>query len=148
MTNTKSKKKQYLTIAAGIAGLIILLSILTPYKTINIPNSVYDAAKEKPYYDNLLQNEKKIFWVGATNCPIAKERKYYINKIINALSYEGFYTQVPLLISSLSTANSAEIFFLNNCGNNICIVIPQRQIILKIKRDKDIVKILKKVKDW
>lgn len=148
MTNTKSKKKLYLMIVAGIAGLIILSSILTPYKTINIPNSVYDAAKEKPYYDNLLQNEKKIFWVGATNCPIAKKRKYYINKIINALSYEEFYTQVPLLISSLSTANSAEIFFLNNCGNNICIVIPQRQIILKIKREKDIVKILKKVKDW
>lgn len=149
MKISPQKKKLYIKIAIAIVIVIVVTSWLTPYKSKNIPEEVYEAAATNNYYKELLEGNKKIFWVGP-NCVYGKAQIERMERKFNSHSLQDNYTHVPLLIHRIEAANDAVIFFMENCGNHYCVIIPEQKIILKFKRQKedDMFDTLVKIKDW
>lgn len=146
--NSSKKFIKYLVIAAIVIG-IFRYFVFT--KIENIPNEVYENTSKDNQFYTLLTGNKKIVWFGA-DCPISASRKKFIDTILNILNLDKIYKQQAFLQNSFSVQCKnkycADAFFIENCGNNFCIVIPSRRKFIKIKDEKKLLKTLQKVKDW
>ncbi len=149
-TSKYSSKKfiKYFIIALIAIGLFRHFFIL---KIENIPHEVYENTDKDNQFYKLLTGNKKIVWFGA-DCPVSASRKKNIDKMINILNLDKIYKQHAFLQNSFSVqCNSkycADIFFVENCGDNFCIVIPSHRKFIKIKDEYKLLKTLPKFKDW
>lgn len=117
-------------------------------KIVDIPQAVYDSTTPENLFYSIIHGQRKIVWFGA-DCPISAHRKKIIDKRLKLAGVDKSYEHIPFLVNSYNTSCSGEgcvdIFLIENCGGNFCVVFPNRRKIVKF--DFDDVRFIRKLQD-
>ncbi len=117
-------------------------------KIVDIPQAVYDSTTPENQFYSIIHGQRKIVWFGA-DCPISAHRKKIIDKRLKLAGVDKSYEHIPFLVNSYNTSCSGEgcvdIFLIENCGGNFCVVFPNRRKIVKF--DFDDVRFIRKLQD-
>lgn len=135
-------------IAVSIAIILLIRHFFVP--DIKYTSDDIWQQKDSDFYSSVT-GKKKIVWFGA-DCPISAARKKAINKMLEKTGLNKFYEQKAFLQNSLrvkcTNEKCLDIFLIENCSENYCIMIPSQRKYIKIDYDSiSIISNLDKMKD-
>lgn len=107
--------------------------------------------KDSDFYSAVV-GKKKIVWFGA-DCPVSAARQKALNNALKKTGLAEFYEQKAFLQNSLSVKCSSQdcldIFLIENCSENYCIIIPSQRKYIKIGYNSlSLISDLEKMKNW
>ena len=107
--------------------------------------------KDSDFYSAVV-GKKKIVWFGA-DCPVSAARRKAINEALKRTGLDKFYEQKAFLQNSLMTKCSnhdcLDVFLIENCSENYCIIIPSQRKYIKIGYNSlSLISDLEKMKNW
>ncbi len=135
-------RKKLNAFAKAMAGVAVLCGMFYHFgvtKMEKIPENIAENALEQSPFDYLLKGGKKIVWFGA-DCSLSAARKDAVDKLLKARGLNKFYEQKAFLqnsySSSCSNRNCLDVFLIENCSENYCILIPSQNKFIKVDFEK------------
>lgn len=112
-----------------------------------IPDNIYNSIEEDSIYHELVTGSKKIFWIGP-DCSQGRAAQNEIDTFLENNSLNEYYIHKPVLVTQLMATTPAERFFIENCGEHFCIILPEMKKIVKAPDEQKLFSALQKYKTW
>lgn len=138
----KKPKSAMQTAVRWLVFIAIIIGGCSFYLKANIkviPDKVYATRSVGKFSELFSTSAKKIVWFGA-NCPLSAKQKNNIFALLKRQKLDGYYEQYAYLQNSLSVrckdSYCMDKFIMDNCANEVCIVVPTKKQIIKTKYNK------------